>query len=47
MLYAPIMNAAGDVLGIAASTYLQRDYNFKRDAVYHAATVVSLYAGIH
>ena len=43
MLYAPIMNAAGDVLGIAASTYLQRDYNFKRDAVYHAATVVSLF----
>lgn len=42
-MYAPIINAAGKIVAITASSYLQRDYDFTRDAVFHAATVISLF----
>lgn len=43
ILYAPIINASGRVVGIVSAPYTLRDYDFTRDAVFHAATVVSLF----
>lgn len=43
MMYAPVINAAGNIVAITASPYMQRDYDFTRDAVFHAATVISLF----
>lgn len=43
MLYAPVINAMGKTVAITASPYNQRDYDFMRDAVIHAATVISLF----
>lgn len=43
MLYAPVMNASGKTVAIVATPYIQLDYDFTRDAVFHTATVISLF----
>lgn len=43
ILYAPVMNARGSVVGIASVPYFQRDYDFERDAMFHAAAVICLF----
>ena len=42
-LYAPVFNAGGQILAIIGTPYLQTDYDFMRDAVFHAATIVTLF----
>jgi len=42
-MYAPIFNGAGNTIAIASSPYLSRDYDFTRDAIFHAATIISLF----
>lgn len=43
ILYAPIMNATGRIIGIVAMPYRLQDYDFARDAVFHAATMISFF----
>lgn len=43
MLYAPIMNSTGRTVAIASTIYVQRDYDFSRDAFFHAATIISFF----
>jgi len=42
-LYAPIFNGAGNTVAIVASPYMSRDNDFTRDAIFHAATIISLF----
>ena len=42
-LYAPLFNAQGRTVAIASTPYAQMDYDFTMDAVFHAATIVSLF----
>ncbi len=43
ILYAPIINASGHIIGIASSPYFMRDYDYTRDVVLHAATIISFF----
>lgn len=43
MLYAPVMNSMGHTVAIASTIYVQRDYDFSRDAFFHAATIISFF----
>lgn len=42
-LYAPIFNSNAQTLAIIGTPYIQTDYDFMRDAVFHAATIVTLF----
>lgn len=43
ILFAPVMGASGEMIAIASTPYMERDYDFMRDVVYHAASIVSLF----
>jgi len=43
MLSAPVFNSYGNILAIASTPYYSRDYDFTRDAVFHAATITSFF----
>lgn len=43
ILYAPVMNAEGNMIAIACVPNIERDLNIMRDAVFHAATVISVF----
>lgn len=42
-LYSPLFNAAGDMVAILSSPYVDTSYDFTRDALFHAATIVNLF----
>ncbi len=42
-LYAPLFNAAGDLVAIMNSPYTDQSYAFKRDAFFHGATIINLF----
>ena len=43
-LYAPLFNAGGNMVAIVSSPYVDTSYDFTRDALFHAATIVNLFA---
>lgn len=43
VLYAPVMGSSGNMIAIASTPYLETDYGFMRDAVYHASSIISLF----
>ena len=42
-LYAPIMNGNRDIVAIVSSPYTEGDYDFRREAFFHAALLVNLF----
>ncbi len=42
-MYCPVFNAASQAIAIAAVPFMDTDYDFTRDAVVHAATIISLF----
>ena len=42
-LYAPIMNTDRDIVAIASSPYGEGDYDFRREAFFHAALLVNIF----
>ena len=43
VLYAPIMNNNREIVAIASSPYTEGDYDFRREAFFHAAMLVNLF----
>ena len=42
-LYAPILNADRDIVAIVSSPYMEGDYDFRREAFFHAALLVNIF----
>ena len=42
-LYSPLFNADGDMVAILSAPYVDTSYDFTRDALFHAATIVNLF----
>ena len=42
-LYAPIMNSNRDIVAIVSSPYTEGDYDFRREAFFHAALLINLF----
>lgn len=43
VLYAPIMNADREVVAIVSSPYTEGDYDFRREAFFHAALLINIF----
>lgn len=43
VLYAPIMNSDREVVAIASSPYTEGDYDFRREAFFHAALLINIF----
>lgn len=43
MLYAPIINGAGEIIAIASVPYTGGDHDFRREALMHAALLVNIF----
>ena len=43
MLYAPIFNDNREMLAIICSPYMESDYDFRREAFFHAALIINLF----
>ena len=43
VLYAPIMNVDREVVAIACSPYTEGDYDFRREAFFHAALLINIF----
>lgn len=44
VLCAPVVNADGNIIAIACIPNIEKDFNFMRDAVFHGATIISIFA---
>ena len=42
-MYAPIFNDKGDLIAIISSPYTDRNYDFQREAFFHAALIINLF----
>ena len=42
-MYAPIFNDKGDLLAIISSPYTDKNYDFSREAFFHAALIINLF----
>lgn len=42
-MYAPVFNDNGDMIAIISSPYTDRNYDFKREAFFHAALIFNLF----
>ena len=42
-LYAPIFNGNRDIVAIVSSPYMEGDYDFRREAFFHAALLINLF----
>ena len=42
-MYAPVFNDQGDLLAIISSPYTDRNYDFRREAFFHAALIINLF----
>ena len=42
-MYAPIFNGNGDMIAIISSPYTDRNYDFRREAFFHAALIFNLF----
>ena len=42
-LYAPIINAEGNMVAIIGVPYTAENFDFKQDALFHAATIINLF----
>ena len=42
-MYAPVFNDQGDLLAIVSTPYTDRNYDFRMEAVFHAALIVNLF----
>lgn len=42
-MYAPIFNDKGELLAIISSPYTDRNYDFRREAFFHAALIINLF----
>lgn len=42
-LYAPIMNGNRDIVAIVCSPYTEGDYDFRREAFFHAALLINIF----
>ncbi|MCM1176784.1 MAG: ATP-binding protein [Bacteroides sp.] len=42
-LYAPIINHSGKLLAIIGVPYTEQDYDFKQEALFHAASIVNIF----
>ena len=43
VLYAPIFNNEREIVAIAGTPYTESDYNFRREAIFHAALLINLF----
>ena len=43
VLYAPILNSEREIVAIASSPYTEGDYDFRREAFFHAALLINLF----
>ena len=43
VLYAPILNSDREIVAIASSPYTEGDYDFRREAFFHAAMLINLF----
>ena len=43
MLYAPVFNDSRQMLGIICTPYTERNYDFRREALFHAALIINLF----
>ena len=43
MLYAPIFNDSREMLGIICTPYTEKNYDFRREALFHAALIINLF----
>lgn len=42
-MYAPVFNDKGELLAIISSPYTDRNYDFRREAFFHAALIINLF----
>jgi nitrogen fixation/metabolism regulation signal transduction histidine kinase len=42
-MYAPVFNDEGDMIAIISSPYTDKNYDFRREAFFHAALIVNLF----
>ena len=42
-LYAPVLNADGDMVAIASSPYTELSYDFENEALVHIATIITIF----
>ena len=42
-MYAPVFNDDGDMIAIISSPYTDRNYDFRREAFFHAALIINLF----
>lgn len=42
-MYAPVFNDKGDMIAIISSPYTERNYDFRREAFFHAALIFNLF----
>lgn len=42
-MYAPVFNGNGDLIAIISSPYTDRNYDFRREAFFHAALIINLF----
>lgn len=42
-LYSPLFNSDGDMVAIVSAPYVDTSYDFTRDALFHAATIINLF----
>lgn len=42
-LYAPLINSAGKLIAIICAPYTEQNYDFKQDAMFHAASIVNIF----
>ena len=42
-LYAPILNADREIVAIVSSPYVEGDYDFRREAFFHAALLINIF----
>lgn len=43
VMYAPIMNSSREVVAIASSPYTEGDYDFRREAFFHAVLLINIF----
>ena len=43
MLYAPIFNDSREMIAIICTPYTERNYDFRREALFHAALIINLF----
>lgn len=42
-LYAPVFNTQGKMIAIISSPYNDHNYNFRQEAIFHAATIINIF----